>query len=218
MRRKPVLVFGYGNPSRGDDAIGPEFLRLLEAERATGRVPDNFDTLTDFQLQIEHAADLEGRELVLFVDAAVSGTAPYSFSRLQAERAAGRVPDNFDTLTDFQLQIEHATDLEGRELVLFVDAAVSGAAPYSFSRLQAQRDEGISSHAISPANVLSVYEQVFSAEEGPAVFLLSIPGHDFELGHPMSEKGQEHLLKAREFVRQLLVSAEASTWSERAQA
>lgn len=156
---KPILIFGYGNPSRGDDAIGPEFLRLLEAERT-----------------------------------------------------AGRAPDNFDTLTDFQLQIEHATDLEGRELVLFVDAAVSGTAPYSFSRLQAERDEGITSHAISPANVLSVYEQVFSADGAPAAYLLSIPGQDFDLGQPLSEQSETHLASAVAFAIRLLTSPDPGAW------
>ncbi len=159
MSLKPILIFGYGNPSRGDDAIGLEFLRLLEAERA-----------------------------------------------------AGRVADNFDTLTDFQLQIEHATDLEGRELVLFVDAAVSGVAPFSFSRLRAQRDEGVTSHALSPANVVAVYEQIFGADRAPTAYLLTIPGYGFELGGGISEKVQEHLLQAVEFVEQLLESVEVTAW------
>ena len=29
----PVLVFGWGNPSRGDDALGPLFVDAIEAIR-----------------------------------------------------------------------------------------------------------------------------------------------------------------------------------------
>jgi hydrogenase maturation protease len=69
----PLLVVAVGNPSRGDDAIGPLLVeRLREAGvEAGGRV----ELLTDFQLQVEHALDLAGRCAVLFVDAALPGRA-----------------------------------------------------------------------------------------------------------------------------------------------
>lgn len=81
---KPILVFAFGNVSRGDDGLGPELIETLMAD-------DNVDVtqvdfLTDFQLQIEHALDLENRQLVLFVDASVSGKAPVQLHRLQAEQ------------------------------------------------------------------------------------------------------------------------------------
>ena len=75
---KPVLIFTWGNPSRGDDAIGPRIYDLLLKED----LPD-IDVLTDFQLQIEHSVDLENRERVLFIDASVSAAAPYEFYRLK---------------------------------------------------------------------------------------------------------------------------------------
>ena len=82
----PVLVFTYGNPSRGDDALGPAMYDLLEEyQHETGKL-EQVDLLTDFQLQIEHAVDLEQRKLVIFVDAGVSSPEPYGFDELQAER------------------------------------------------------------------------------------------------------------------------------------
>ncbi len=60
----PVLVLAWGNPSRGDDAIGPAFAQAVEAWCLPG-----VEVLTDFQLQIEHSLDLSGRRCVLFVDA-----------------------------------------------------------------------------------------------------------------------------------------------------
>lgn len=63
----PLLVLAVGNPSRGDDALGP---RLLEALHAAGADLDGqVELLGDFQLQIEHVLDLRGRRAVLFVDA-----------------------------------------------------------------------------------------------------------------------------------------------------
>ena len=72
----PVLVFGYGNPSRGDDALGPEFVRRLEMRCADAIAGGTLEVLTDFQLQVEHALDLRGREQVYFVDATTEAGAP----------------------------------------------------------------------------------------------------------------------------------------------
>jgi len=71
MKRPQLLVLAVGNPSRGDDALGPLLLERLAAigMEAAGDV----ELLTDFQLQVEHALDLEGRRAVLFVDAARPG-------------------------------------------------------------------------------------------------------------------------------------------------
>lgn len=79
---KPILVFGYGNPSRGDDAIGPLLVEMLQQRLEAPQV----DFLTDFQLQIEHALDLQQRELVIFADAAVTQTDPFRFSPLAPEQ------------------------------------------------------------------------------------------------------------------------------------
>ena len=69
-----VLILGVGNPSRGDDALGP-----LLIERLEGRVPTGIELLTDFQLQVEHLLDLHGRDLVVFADASVAAAAPFAF-------------------------------------------------------------------------------------------------------------------------------------------
>jgi hydrogenase maturation protease len=83
----PLLVFGWGNPSRGDDALGPLFVEQLKAlagAGATGRV----DFLDEYQLQIEHALDLVGRTAVLFVDASVDCSTPFQTTSLRAARDA----------------------------------------------------------------------------------------------------------------------------------
>jgi len=78
----PVLLFGYGNPSRGDDALGPALLERIDALRARHPEWPEIDLLTDFQLQVEHALDLAGRSQVLFVDADVAAGAPFSYRRI----------------------------------------------------------------------------------------------------------------------------------------
>lgn len=79
----PLLVFGWGNPSRGDDALGPLFVERIAARNFPG-----VDCLTDFQLQVEHALDLAGRRRVLFVDASLTAAAPFEISQLAPARDA----------------------------------------------------------------------------------------------------------------------------------
>ena len=73
----PILIFGWGNPSRGDDALGP-----LLIERVASLDLPGVECLTDFQLQVEHALDLLDRKSILFVDASFSAAAPFSTSLL----------------------------------------------------------------------------------------------------------------------------------------
>lgn len=77
----PVLVFGIGNESRGDDALAPLLVRSLEGSAGVaGRV----DLIEDYQLQVEHVADLPDRSAVLFVDADMSCIEPFHFSEIAA--------------------------------------------------------------------------------------------------------------------------------------
>lgn len=143
---KPILLFGYGNLSRGDDALGPLLLDYIE------------------------------RNLEL---------------------------DQIDILCDFQLQVEHALDLQGRERALFVDAAVNQDDPIVFTRLRPERDRSYSSHAMSPSAVLEVYSNI-TRETPPPAFLLSIAGSDFALGEELSITGRTNLVEACRFSVELL--------------
>lgn len=75
----PRLIIGIGNPSRGDDALGPLCIERLQALC----LPDT-ELLTDFQLQVEYVLDLQGRDEVIFVDATASSTEAYTFAPVQA--------------------------------------------------------------------------------------------------------------------------------------
>ncbi len=153
---KPVLVFGYGNLSRGDDALGP---LLLEA----------------------------------------------------IERSPKQILDSIEILTDFQLQIEHALDLENRDLVLFVDASMNCAKAFDFAELIPAKDNSYTTHAMSPAAVLAVYENI-KKQTPPPSFLLSIKGESFELGEDLSAAAQLHLQAAIGFVEKLLADLDVFVW------
>ena len=90
----PVVVFAVGNRSRGDDALGPLLLeRLAAVLDAEGR-GSRFELIDDFQLQIEHALDLAGRRLALFIDAGTGTPAPFVIPRDRTRELRG---DAFDS-------------------------------------------------------------------------------------------------------------------------
>ncbi len=66
----PVLVIGYGNELRGDDAAGPEAARRVAAWGKSGVA-----ALAVHQLTPELAAVLAETEMVVFVDAGADGVA-----------------------------------------------------------------------------------------------------------------------------------------------
>jgi len=81
MKMQPeTLILGWGNPGRADDGLGPEFVRAIEALGLPGVVVDS-----DYQLQVEDAAQVARFRRVLFVDADRAGAEPFRLGRLFAE-------------------------------------------------------------------------------------------------------------------------------------
>lgn len=82
-----MLIVACGNPSRGDDALGPLLIERLGALPEPGLGP-RIDLMGDFQLQVEHALDLVDRDRAVFVDAALCGPEPFAFVRVAPDRDA----------------------------------------------------------------------------------------------------------------------------------
>jgi hydrogenase maturation protease len=97
-----------------------------------------------------------------------------------------------ELIEDFQLQVEHVTDLFGRSAVLFVDADMSCEAPFHFSAITAAQDHSYTSHAMTPFALLHTFEQVYEMD-APSSFLLRIRGYGFELGESLSDEASVNL-------------------------
>jgi hydrogenase maturation protease len=150
-----LVIFGWGNVSRGDDGMGPLLLaRIAEAGW------DDATLIEDFQLQIEHALDLQGAELAMFIDAGKDTPAPFSFREIFPQ----------DGLT-------HTT------------------------------------HALSPDSVLAVYRKV-TGKTPPPAFLLCVRGESFELGEPLSADGATRLEAAWDFLQRLKQALTADGFRE----
>lgn len=151
----PILIFGIGNESRGDDALAPLLVRQLQTE------------------DIRHVEFIE----------------------------------------DYQLQVEHVTDLLERSVVLFVDADVSCTEPFYFSAITGEHDNSYTSHAMTPAALLHAYRKVYE-EDAPPAFLLRIRGYDFELGNPLGDRAAANLEHAAKRVRELCTDTDLHRWRE----
>jgi hydrogenase maturation protease len=73
-----ALLIGYGNPGRGDDALGPAFAEAIDALAVPGLKVE-----VDFQLNVEDAWDMKGYDLAIFADAAVQGAEPFFWREVQ---------------------------------------------------------------------------------------------------------------------------------------
>jgi hydrogenase maturation protease len=75
-----VVVIGYGNPGRGDDEAGPLLADKVEEWGLPG-----VTVVSDYQLNIEHAADLAESDLAIFIDASVDCPEPWELRKLAPE-------------------------------------------------------------------------------------------------------------------------------------
>lgn len=125
--------------------------------------------------------------------------APLLVRQLQSEDTGAKI----EFIEDFQLQVEHVTDLLGRSAVLFVDADMSCDAPFHFSEIAAAQDHSYTSHAMTPFALLHTFRQVYGTN-APRSFLLRIRGYGFELGESLSDEASFNLELATTEVRNWL--------------
>lgn len=93
----PILLYGYGNPGRGDDGLGPALASAIERLAMPQVVVD-----ANYQLTVEDAAQLAGYAAVVFVDAAVEGPEPFCFSHID-DASIGRVGWTSHSVTPTQV-------------------------------------------------------------------------------------------------------------------
>ena len=142
-----VLLYGFGNPMREDDGLGPAAADAIEKLAIDGVTVDS----------------------------------------------------------DYQLTVEDSAAVAGHDYVVFVDAAVKGAEPFSFTRLTPKRQESFSSHSVEPEAVLWLAEDLFAAKT--VGYIIGIRGYSFEMfTETMTKKASENLEQAVLFLEKILNS------------
>ncbi|HAF43907.1 MAG: Ni/Fe hydrogenase [Sideroxydans sp. GWF2_59_14] len=131
--------------------------------------------------------------------------APLLIRQLQSESGT----DQIEFIEDFQLQVEHVTDLVGRTAVLFIDADMSCEAPFHFSAITAAQDNSYTSHAMTPFAVLHTFKQVYGTD-APPCYLLRLRGYGFELGDSLSPEATANLEQAAAMAQDWLAQMAAN--------
>ncbi|NLO49884.1 MAG: hypothetical protein GX103_01800 [Bacteroidales bacterium] len=71
MQKLPqILIYGYGNPGRQDDGLGNHFVEMAK-EWAAEQGLKNIAFDSNYQLNIEDAAEIADKDIVIFVDASL---------------------------------------------------------------------------------------------------------------------------------------------------
>lgn len=136
---------------------------------------------------------------------------------LLLQRFEGDLPAGARVVCEFQLQVEHALELRGADVALFVDAACGLEAPFEFAEADGKGSVSSFSHALSPQAVLDVFRRIEGAEPPPA-FILGLRAVRFELGDGLSVLAEEAIEAALPFARELFQFPQPDRWRALAQA
>lgn len=147
-----ILVYGYGNPGRQDDGLGAALVQKLE-QWLLNRPDLQIDTDCNYQLNIEDAAAIAGKDVVVFVDATLD-----------------------ENVTDFSMKPVNPSD----------------------ARVE------FTMHAVSPAFVLDLCKKIHG--NCPQTWLLQIRGYTWDFEERLSDEAQHNLEMALEHLKQFLIA------------
>ena len=143
------MIYGYGNPGLQDDGLGNELVSRLD-EWITGN------------------------------------------------RSAGIVFDS-----NYQLNIEDAHAMRGKEIVVFIDATVDErVGDMMVTRVEPDSKVEFTMHSVSPSFVLNLCRNIYN--ENPATYLVHIRGYKWEFLEAMTPGAGENLNKAIDFFKEAL--------------
>jgi hydrogenase maturation protease len=92
----------------------------------------------------------------------------------------------------YQLQVEHADQVAQADLVVFVDAAMTGPSPFLAQPLGPLGRPAFSTHALEPGTILALAKELYDAH--PRAILLGVRGYSFDgFGEELSSRAEHNL-------------------------
>lgn len=82
MPDKKILIYGYGNPGRQDDGLGPYVVDRLE-KWAKNKLLVHISFDSNYQLNIEDAVALSENDIVIFIDASIEEIDNYILTKVE---------------------------------------------------------------------------------------------------------------------------------------
>lgn len=77
-----ILLYGYGNPGRKDDGLGPAIIDLVE-KWIIQEEHKNIFVDSNYQLNIEDAYSIRDYDIVIFIDASIEDIDDYIVTRVE---------------------------------------------------------------------------------------------------------------------------------------
>ena len=71
--------------------------------------------------------------------------------------------------------------------------------PYEYCAVNADQELCYTTHAMTPASLLQVFESTYQSP-APESYLLTIRGYDFNLGAPLSDRARNNMQQAVDFL------------------
>jgi hydrogenase maturation protease len=143
-----ILIYGYGNPGRQDDGLGNHFVEMAK----------------------EWAAE-QGLKNIMFD-------------------------------SNYQLNIEDAAEITGKDIVIFVDASLEEIDDFVLDEITPDAKVEFSMHAVSASYVVHLCKEIYP--ECPAAWLLHIKGYEWEFREGLTEQALDNCQKAFEYLKPIL--------------
>lgn len=148
-KHRNILVIGYGNPGRLDDGLGPAFADAIQELGIPGVTVES----------------------------------------------------------DYQLTVEDAALLARHDMVVFVDASVSGAEPFAWTPAGDKDESSFSTHSVQPGSLVALARTLFNSR--PEAYVLAIRGYEFnDFGERLSPKARANLENAVSFFQTRIAGGE----------
>ena len=82
VKKLDILLYGYGNPGRKDDGLGPILVDLVEKWIIKNEIK-NISIDSNYQLNIEDAYTIRDYDIVIFIDASIEEIDDFIVTRVE---------------------------------------------------------------------------------------------------------------------------------------
>jgi hydrogenase maturation protease len=112
---------------------------------------------------------------------------------------------NVQTESNYQLNIEDADAIADKDIAVFVDASIEDIEDIHFGPVEPSEGKSeFTMHAASPAYVLALCQKIYN--KFPETHLLQIRGYEWGFTEGLSEKAENNLGLALEFIKEKILS------------
>jgi hydrogenase maturation protease len=115
---------------------------------------------------------------------------------------------NVEFECNYQLNIEDADTISQMDLVVFADASEEDIVDFCLSKVDASTKLSFTTHAASPGYIVQLCRELFNKE--PLVLLLHIKGYKWDFQEGLSDRAEENLKKALDYIKIFLENSKES--------